>query len=154
VAEWNDVATACKTILDALSGFPDTTIRKEGVVYAREKESLTTPQCVIAFGDERPYEPVTTFGDATNKPTNGKIYGLVFQLYLTNPGNLDSTLTTNPNFVKQAKQALNTITLAGAASIWQTELVENPAWENQPFGDGAEVSEFGMNFYSAEARNG
>lgn len=154
MAEWNDVATSAKTILDALTGFPDTTVRKEGVIYAREKESLAVPQCVISFGDERPYAPLTTFGDGTDKPTIGKIYGLVFQLFLTNPGNLDTTLATNPNLVKQAKQALNTITLAGATAIWQTELVDNPAWENQAFRDGAEVSEFGMNFYSAEARNG
>ena len=69
-------------------------------------------------------------------------------------GDIETDLTTNPGHVETAKQALNTVTLAGASTVWNTELLEDAAWEGQFFAEGVEVSEFGINFYSAEGRNG
>jgi len=152
MATWNTIATAAKAVLDAIPGFPTTSIRKENTVHARD--TITSSLCVISFGDEQLQPGVATFGDSTDKPTISKVYGLVFSLYIVNPGNIETTLSTFPDFVLAAKQALNTATLSGASTVWNTDLVENPAWENQAFKDGVEWSEFGINFYSAEARNG
>ena len=152
VATWNTIATAAKAILDGLASFPAVSIRKDGALHPNEIS--TTSQCVIAFGQESVQAGLLTFRDATGKPTDGHIYGLIFSLYLVNLGDIESNMSTFPDFVKAAKQALNTVTLSGASTVWNTELVENAAWEGVKFRDGVELSEFGINFYSAELRNG
>lgn len=152
MATWNTIATAAKAVLTGLSGFPAVTIRKENAVHPRQ--TIATSICVISLGQDVPMPNMATFGDATDKPTITRIYGLIFTLYVVNLGDTESGLSTFPDFVIQAKQALNTATLSGATTVWNTDLVENAAWENQPFADGVEVSEWGINFYSAEARNG
>ncbi len=152
MATWNTIATAAKSVLDGLASFPDVSIRKDGSLHPNEISA--TSQCVITFGQELPQAAVQTFGTGADKPTIGKIYGLIFSLYLVNLGDIESGMTTFPDFVLAAKQALNTATLSGATTVWNTELIENPAWEGVKFKDGVEMSEFGINFYSAEARNG
>jgi hypothetical protein len=152
MAYWNTIATRAQVVLDALASFPTTDVRKVNAVHPRD--SIASSLCVISFGDEAPDPGVSTFGDATSQPTVGKIYTLLFSLYLVNLGDIEGDLSGNPDFVLAAKQALNTATLSGATTVWNTELVENAAWEGVKFKDGVELSEFAVRFYSAEARNG
>jgi hypothetical protein len=154
VADWNTIATAAKAVLDGLASFPTTQIQKENAVHPRD--SIASSLCVISFGTEQLMPGMATFGTGSDKPTVTKIYGLVFSLYLVNSplGDVSTDVSTFPDYVQDAKQALNTATLSGASTVWNTDLVENPAWENQAFAQGVEYSEFGVNFYSAEGRNG
>ena len=69
-------------------------------------------------------------------------------------GDLDVTLSTNPDLIDAIKEALNKGSLSGVSAVWNTELEAHDEWEAQPFRDGMEVSQFRLWFSTAEARNG
>ena len=146
----NDIATALKTLVDAVSSMPTSYIRKSDVRRARD----TLPVTIIAFQSETPDEWAVMGAGGTDRGTIGIGYDFSIALYRSNPGNIATTLSTNPDILEDLRQAINKGTLTGASTVWTIELQNRPQWEADEFGEGAEVSRFRVHVGSAEARNG
>ena len=86
----------------------------------------------------------------------GKEYSLIVAVYraLTPPGDVTSTPDANPALVLACKQALDGGSLAGVDVVWDVDLVDSAEWENRPFGQGMEVSRFGLLVRTSEPQNG
>lgn len=143
------IAAAVKTVVDGVSGAPTTVVRKRGAVRSRE----TLPLCVISFGDEGGEEWATLGAGSAEQGGIGKTYSILISVYRENAGDLDTTLTTNPDFIDAAKEALNKGSLSGVSSVWDTALEAHEEWEGQEFREGAEVSRFKLWFRTSESRN-
>ena len=96
-----------------------------------------------------------TFGNGTTDLGHvEKQYEIGVTIYQTSQADIADDLNRNPDIVLLAKQALNRASLAGAPSVYDTDLIVSEAWEHQPFVEGLVVRRFGMIFFSAEPRNG
>ena len=150
MAVFNTIATSVKTVLDAVAAAPTTVIRKRDIVHKFE----TLPIATISFGGQD-YDEWAALGpgSSTDQGSIGKAYAIWVSVYRENAGNLDTTLSTNPDFFQAAVRALNKANLSGASEVWNTQVETNEAWESQPFRDGAEVSRLRIIFQSSEVRN-
>lgn len=103
----------------------------------------------VAVGDGRPTG--YTFGDRVRKE-----YEVVVTSIRRRPqlGDITQDLDTGPDFLKRCKQALDGPTIAGVPVVWDVALVESPTWENVAFGQGYEMSQFGLLVRTDEPRNG
>lgn len=145
------IADAAAAVLAALPGVPGpVTVRKDNAVQPREQ----TPRVVVDFGEERVIQAVSGAGTDTDQGDVLKEYAIGVSVYRRRHADVSTDLSPNADFVLAAKQALSKKTLAGAPSVYGTRLVDSAAWEHQPFGQGWEVSTFGVLFYSAETRLG
>lgn len=142
------IAAAVKTVIDGVTGAPTTVVRKRGAMRRRE----TPPLCVISFGGEGKDEWATMGTGTADQGGIGKRYAIDIAVYRDAGGDLDVNLSTNPDFIDAAKEALNKASLSGVSSVWDTNLEEHDEWESQPFRDGAEVSKFRLWFQTSESR--
>ncbi len=138
----NAIGEAVKNIIRVLPAAPTTYFRKENVVY----DADTFPIVVITIGLETPVG--NTFGGSILKT-----YTVAISIYRENVGNLTSLMDQNVQFVLMCKQALDGTSLVGVPVVWSVDIIEASEWEDQPFGQGAEVSTFGLNVQTAELRN-
>ena len=152
MAKFNDVANAVKVVLDTITGAPTTIVRKNDATHPRDSSSF--PLCVISLGADEHEQWATTGNGTTDQGTIGIGLTIVISVYQKCLGDIQSNMTVNPTFFEDAKQALNKRTLSGVASIWNTTVQTNQAWEQQDFSEGYEVSQFTMTFMSGELRNG
>ena len=150
MATFNTIATQAKSVVDALSLGLTTVIRKDGAVY----ESDALPLVVISFAGDLGEEWATTGNGTTDQGTVGRGVALEFGVYRETQGELETGLSTNPDYFQSVKQALNKGSLTGASTVWDTRLRTNELWEGRAFGQGGEVSSFQLEFGSGELRNG
>lgn len=150
MATFNTIATQVKSVIDALSLGVTTVIRKDAVIY----EIDTLPLIVISLVTDLGEEWATTGDGSTDQGTVGRGVTIGISVYRANAGALQSDLSANPDIFQSVKRALNKGSLSGASTVWDTRLRENELWEGQAFRDGDEVSEFAMDFGSAELRLG
>jgi hypothetical protein len=146
------IAESVVAVLANLGGAPDLVeFRKTDVLHPREADELVESDeagaIIVTAGDVVPFMDLTG-GDVLRK------YQIGVSIYKRLGGKFSSEKTVNPDLVLACKQALHRTSLAGASTVFDTDLVESPEWENQAFKDGWEVSRFGVIFNSAEPRNG
>lgn len=144
------VADAVRQVVSGVPGCPQRIeVRDNDQLESREDDDFV----VITLGED-PELWGTTAGGINDFGDVAKGYMIGITLYhrkLTDP---TVNLNAAPEFVLKCKQALNKPTLAQAPSVFDTRLVENPAWENQDMDKGLQVTRFGMIFSSIEPRNG
>jgi hypothetical protein len=150
MATVNDIATALKTLVDGISGMPTSYTRKADVKWGRD----ALPVCVISFQVETPDEWGVCGAGGSDRGSIGMGYDFTIAIYRKSPGDIGTTLTTNPDILEDLRQAINAGSLSGATTVWAMELRNRPQWEPSDFADGAEVSRFNVHVGSAEARNG
>ena len=143
MATFNTVATSIKTVLDALDNAPTSTIRKDAAFHPAE----TPPLLLISLG----MDDTDVWGTPS---TTGKRFQIVLTYWANVLGDLESNLSTAPDFWQSAKRALNTGSLSGVTGAWNVEIESREAWDHQPFGEGQEKSEMIVRVHVAEARNG
>ena len=117
--------------------------RKENTLMGRE----TPPGVIVSIGDERRV-------GRTFEGTILKEYEFIVGIYRTNLADVSTNLDLNPEFILKVKQALDVGTVSAVPVVWDVDLVDSPEWERQPFGQGWEVSRFGLLVKTAEPRNG
>lgn len=148
------IANAVKTIVTALTGAPSLVqVSKTDVIHPRDITSAFAA-VIITMGDEIEIGSVSGAGTSTDQGDVLKSYQIGITIYGTNFGNISTDLSSHPDFVLACKQALNKTTLSGVPSVYGSRLVSNSEWESTAFGDGNEMSVFGMVFWNAETRLG
>ncbi len=148
MAVFNDIATAVKTAIDALSLGISSVIRKDGVMLTRD----VPPLIVISLVNDEGEQWATLGNGSTDQGTVGREYMIGVEVYRSNQADVAAD-STNPDIFQSVKRALNKGSLASATTVWNTELRSNEAWEGMPFARGGEVSGFTMAFSSSEVRN-
>lgn len=147
------IAQASLQVVGGVSGCPSLReVRDNDQLEPRE----ATEAVIVTLGDDPVVLEVT---GATGTPSDGygdvcKGYGVGFAFYLRKLVDPETDLTRSPLFILQCKQALGKTSLVGVSGVYDTDIVQNPAWENQEFEKGLMVSRFGVVFYHAEPRNG
>jgi hypothetical protein len=130
--------------------------RKTDVLHPGE-----APAVIVTIGGELPIEGDGGFalqgaGDP-NEPDGygyvGKRYLIGVSIYTESHGNISTGTDEHTNLVLKIKQAFDVPTLDGADSWWACKLHQHPEWEHQ-FANGAEISRFVIEAFSAEPRNG
>ena len=145
------IAEAVVTQLTGLtpSGCP-IEFRKTASLVSRE----SVPRVIVTSAKEMQSNRGTFGGLQAGKyGTVEKAYTVQITVYQSNQAELEGD-DVNPSFILAAKQKLNTWDLPGVDVVYDSDLVENLEWENQPFGAGVQQSYFAMVFYTAEPRNG
>lgn len=128
-------------------------------VEFRRTDSLvsreTIPRVIVTNAQETQLDRGTfgAEGDVDSFGTVEKAYPIQIAIYESNQGELQGN-DVNPAFILRAKQLLNKPYLTAVPAVFDTDLLQNWEWENQPFRDGGQVSRFGLLFYTAEPRNG
>ena len=138
------IADAIVTVLGALSGAP-------ALVEYRKQDALhpgdSNEAVIVSAGYQR----------MTGRAFEGTVYkdyGFQVSVYRTFLGDLTADVDTNPAYVQLAKQALDLPALSGVPVVFDVELVQDAAWENNQFPTGSEVSRFGVLVRTAEPQNG
>jgi hypothetical protein len=150
MATFNDCATQVKAVLDAISGFPTTDIRKLDVIHPRD----TLPIVIISLGtDQTDVWATLGAGTSTDQGSTGKLLRLIIAYYSANLGDVETNLSTVPDYWQAAKRALNEGGLSGVTGAWNVQIETNEAWEGDTFKEGHEVSRMVVNVDVAEARN-
>lgn len=146
------IADRCAAVVAALASPPALTQVRKTDAWVRGDAA---PACVITMQDEQP-DGWATLGDGTSddRGTWGKSYTIGVTLYRTSGGTLVAGADDNPQMLQDIQRALAQPLLTGAATVWDSELVRHPEFENQAFADGMEVSRFALVFRSAEQRVG
>ncbi len=143
------IAVAMRDILRGISGAPVPTS-----VRVQEDDSVQTridnPQWIVTIGDEEPFYN-TTAGDATGNGDILKRYYFGVSMYYDYVGDLTDRLSTTPDLVIAAQQALNI--KMPTLGVFGSELVRFSAWERNQFGQGAEATRFLMIYSVSEPRN-
>ena len=143
------IAVQMRTILQGLSGAPAPTS-----VKIQEDDSVQTrvenPVWIITMGDEEPFYN-STAGDATGNGDILKRYYFGVSMYYDYVGDLQDRLSSTPDIVIAAQQALNV--KMPTLSVFGSELVRFSSWERNQFGEGAEVTRFLMIYSVSEPRN-
>lgn len=145
------IAEAVRTKLTGIDGAPTTIeIKDNDQVESRQEDEIL----VITMGEDPEVWTVTGAGTGNDFGDVGKAYQIGLSYYHKKLADPTVNLDAAPTFVLKSKQALNRPSLTGVPSVYDTTLVENPAWENQEFSKGLQVTRFGMIFLNAEPRNG
>ena len=145
------IADAARTVAAAQSGAPALCeVRDTDVVHPRD----VVPCLIVTMGGEQEIGAASGAGTSTDQGDRLMAYQLGFTEYRHRPGTNSTDLSLNQDFILLAQQALNKTTLTGATTVYGTKLVRRDAWEHQPFGQGWEVSRWGMIFWSSEPRLG
>jgi len=143
------IAVQMQTILRGLSDAPPAAsvrIQEDDSVQTR----LANPIWIITMGDEEPFYD-TTAGDASGNGDVLKRYYFGVSMYYDYVGDLTDRLSTTPDVVIAAQQALNVkMPMLG---VFASQLVRFPAWERNQFGEGAEATRFLMIYSVSEPRN-
>ena len=152
MSPFRQIADAVATVITSISGAPATVeVRKDDAFRSRE----TLPLAIVTMGAARKILAVSGEGSSTNQGDVCYAYEIGVTIYRDNRADLSTNLDAQPDYVHRCKQALAKKTLAGAPTVYGSQIVDDPsAWEHQPFGDGHEVSRFGAIFLSAETRLG
>lgn len=138
------IADAVVGVIQGVQGAPATVqYRKANSLYAKEQK----PAVIVSIEDE------TKLGRAF-EGTIHKQYKVVIGIYRLCLADIASDLDLSPQFILRVKQALDRASLTGVTVAWDVDLVDNPEWENQPFGNGMEVSMFGLLVTTTEPQNG
>lgn len=138
------IADALVTTISGIVGAPELVKqRKDNTLMGRE----TPPGVIVSIGDERKV-------GRTFEGTIFKEYEIIVGIYRTCLADVSTNLDLTPEFILKVKQALDVGTIASVPVVWDVDLVDNPEWEHQPFGQGWEVSRFGLLVKTAEPRNG
>ncbi len=143
------IAQQMQSILRGISGAPipaSVRIQEDDSIQSR----LDNPQWIITMGDEDPFYN-TTAGDATGQGDILKRYYFGVSMYYDYVGDLTDRLSTTPDIVIAAQQALNI--KMPSLGVFGSELVRFAAWERNEFGDGAEATRFLLIYSVAESRN-
>lgn len=140
------IADAVVAVIRALPGGPGLVVfRKADVTYTTD--ALDNGVIVVTVGMETPTSK--TFDNSILKT-----YTVGITYYITNAGNLTSTMDALPEFVLKAKRALDGTSLAGMSVVWSVDIIEAAEWEDQKFGTATEASTFGLTVHTAEPRTG
>lgn len=145
------MASYAKPIADAfvatILGLPGAPIlvkqRKDNAIMGRE----TPPAVIVSIETERKV-------GRSFEGTILKEYEIIVGIFRTCLADVSTNLDLTPEFIMKVKQALDVPTLAAVPVVWDVDLVDNAEWEHQPFGQGWEVSRFGLLVKTAEPRNG
>jgi hypothetical protein len=149
MATFNTIATAVKSVVDALSLGLTTVVRKDGSIY----ESDSLPLVVISFAGDLGEEWAATGNGSSDTGSVGRGVALEVGVYRETQGELQTGVDTNPDYFQSVKRSLNKGSLSGASTVWDTRLRTNELWEGRAFGQAGEVSSFQLEFGSAEQRN-
>lgn len=137
------IGDAIVAVIGGLPGAPQLIkLRKDNAILGRE-----SPPAVIVT-----VESEAKAGRAF-EGTIHKEYKVVIGIFRACLADVSSNLDLNPAFILECKQAFDVTTLAGASVVWDIDLVDNPEWEHQPFGQGWEVSRFGLLVKTTEPQN-
>lgn len=143
------IALAMRDILRGISGAPVPTS-----VRVQEDDSVQTridnPQWIVTIGDEEPFYN-TTAGDAGGNGDILKRYYFGVSMYYDYVGDLTDRLSTTPDLVIAAQQALNI--KMPTLGVFGSELVRFASWERNQFGQGAEATRFLLIYSVSEPRN-
>lgn len=146
------IALWAQTTLRGLTGAP-----AAGAVDIREDDTLKgleiddLPRWIITMGDEDPLWD-TTAGDTSGGGDTIKQQFIGVSMYYDYDGDLTDRLSSTPGSVLDAQKVLNV--KPPIAGVWRSDLVRNPAWERNTFGQGSEVTRFLMVYSTSESRNG
>ncbi len=149
MATFNSVASAIKTELDALSGFPTTSIRQ--VFHIKPRDTL--PIVILSLRTDASDAWGTTGDGAADLGDTGKDFTVAVSYIASDQGDTETGLSTVPDFWQLAKRAINSDSLGAVAGVWNVTPQTSEAWERQPFADGKEVSEFIIRVGVSENRN-
>ena len=139
------IADAVVAVIQSLAGGPSlVAYRKENVTYTTD--NLDNGVIVVTIGMETPIDKA--FGGSILKT-----YTVGITYYITNAGNLSTTMDSLPAFVLKVKQALDGTSLSGVGVVWNVDIIEANEWEDVAFAGGVEASTFGLTVYTAEPRN-
>lgn len=83
-----------------------------------------------------------------------KEYDFVVTILRQRQGDVTTGIDANPALILAIKQAVDRPTLAGVPQVWDVDLVDNAEWENKAFGQGYEMSQFGLLARTIEPQNG
>jgi hypothetical protein len=150
VSLFKPIADAVRTILATLPNAPTVEVRKNDSMFGRD----VPPMVIVTLGDEGVTAAVSGAGTSTDLGDVYKSYQIGITIYRNCLADIDSSIGNNPDFILAAKQALNKVSLAGVPQVRDTTLVDHPEWEGEAFGQGAEVSRFGIVFFAWETRLG
>jgi hypothetical protein len=138
------IADAVVNVLASLTGAPATVVsRKDNSMEGRDSK----PIVIVSWGIER----------KTGRTTGGTVfkeYEIVVGIFRSCQADIESNKDLSPTYILTAKQALDKTSLAGVPVVWDIDLVDDPEWEHQPFGQGMEVSRFGLVVRTNEPQNG
>lgn len=144
------IADAVRQVVSTVPGCPQRIeVRDNDQLESREEDDFV----IVTLGEDPEVWGTTAVSSSTLGDV-GKAYMIGVTLYHRKIADPTVNLNAAPEFVLKCKQALDKPSLAQAPSVYGTQLVENPAWEDQEFTKGLQVTRFGMIFLSAEPRNG
>jgi len=144
------IAARMRDILRALPGAPAAAgvrVQQDDSIQSR----ADNPQWVVTMGDEEPFLD-TTAGDDSGNGDVLKRYYFGVSMYYDYVGDLTDRLSTTPDLVIAAQQALNV--KMPSLHVFGSQLVRFPAWERQELEEGSEVTRFLLVYSVAESRNG
>lgn len=144
------IADAAGAVVAALSGAPAlVVVRDTDVAHPEEM-----PCVIVTMGDVDVVLEVTGAGSATDQGDVCEAYQIGFSFYRANLGANQTDIDAWPDLILRAQQALNKNSLAGAAGVYDTQLVRFDQWEPASFIKGVEKSVFGMLFFHSRTRLG
>jgi len=161
MATFDTIGAAVKTQIDGASLSVTTVVRKEGIVQEDDPlppgtvaVPVTNPFVVISLAQDQGENWATTRNPAAGDyGTVGRGFVIAIEIYTNAQGEMETNLASRQNLIQSIKRLLNKPFLTGAGTVWDTRLIQNDAWEGQPFREGCEQSSFGLAFESSEQRN-
>lgn len=151
MATFNDIATAIKTQLEAISGAPTISVRKDGTIHPRD----TLPIVIVSLWSDETDTWGTT-GDAGNTDYGhaGHEYTVALSMYRASLADIESDLSDTTSFWQSSKKTLNKGVLSGVSSVWNVRIQDSEAFDRQAWKEGHEVSQIFIVACTAGSRNG
>lgn len=144
---WKTVGDKIVTIVAAVTGAPAfVVLRKTFVVHPVQAGTGDPDSGVIVSGALEKTAGYSYEGSTANN------LGYVVSVYTRTPPTVNAT-DTRPTFLELCKEALSVTTITGTP-VWDFEVLDKSEWENQPFGNGGELSQFGVLYRTSEPTNG
>lgn len=144
---WFTVGGQIASIIGGVAGAPAfVELRKTFVIHPLVQGIGDPDQGVIVSGGTEKTLGYSFEGSTANA------YGYVVSIYDRTTPVVDAT-DTRPTFLELVKEALSVTTIAGTP-IWDFEIADKTEWENQPFKQGGEISQFGLLYRTSEPTNG
>ncbi len=144
---WKSVGDQIVAIVAAVAGAPAfVELRKTFVVHPLQAGTGDPDSGVIVSGGLEKTAGYTFGVSVLND------LGYVVSIYTRSLPAVDAT-DTRPTFLQLCKEALSVTEIAGTP-VWDFDMVDKSEWENQPFGKGGELSQFGVLYRTSEPRNG